>query len=53
MKFPANIGAGTVLIQADVNYRHTPWFVGFSFGTINLSDTIFMVPNSNTVQLVP
>ena len=50
---PANIGAGTVLIQADVNYSHAPWFAGFNFGTIDLSDTIFMVPrNSNTVQLV-
>ena len=50
---PANIGAGTVLIQADVNYRHDPWFSGFNFGTIGLSDSIFMVPrNSNTVQLV-
>ena len=50
---PANISAGTVLIQADVNYSHTPWFIGFNFGTINLSETIFMVPrNSNTVQLL-
>jgi len=51
---PATIGAGTVLIQADVNYSHAPWFAGFNFGTIGLSETIFMVPrNSNTVQLVP
>lgn len=50
---PETIGVGTVLIQADVNYSHAPWFAGFNFGTIDLSDTIFMVPrNSNTVQLV-
>lgn len=50
---PEDIQAGTVMIQADVNYEHAPWFQGFSFGTINLSDTIFMVPrNSRTVQLV-
>lgn len=50
---PENIEAGTVMIQADVKYAHAPWLQGFSFGTINLSDTIFMVPrNSRTVQLV-
>jgi hypothetical protein len=50
---PEEIEPGTVMIQADVNYAHAPWFAGFSFGTMNLSDTIFMVPrNSRTVQLV-
>lgn len=50
---PDNIGTGTVLIQADVNYSHAPWFAGFNFGTMELTDTILMVPrNSNTVQLV-
>lgn len=48
-----SIQVGTVIIQADVNYSHAPWFAGFNFGTIDLSDTIFMVPrNSRTVQLV-
>lgn len=50
---PANVQVGTILIQADVSYRHAPWFAGFNFGTMNLSETIFMVPrNSRTVQLV-
>lgn len=50
---PANIKVGTILIQADVNYSYAPWFTGFNFGTMNLSETIFMVPrNSRTVQLV-
>jgi Flp pilus assembly protein TadG len=50
---PASIQVGTILIQADVSYRHDPWFAGFNFGTMNLSETIFMVPrNSRTVQLV-
>lgn len=50
---PDDVGVGTVLIQADVNYSHEPWFAGFNFGTIELGDTIFMVPrNSNTVQLI-
>lgn len=50
---PANIMVGTILIRADVNYSHTPWFAGFNFGTMSLSETIYMVPrNSRTVQLV-
>ncbi len=50
---PESIEVGTVMIQADINYSHAPLFAGFNFGTIKLSDTIFMVPrNSRTVQLV-
>lgn len=54
VNLPTEIAAGTVIIQADVNYQHHPWFTGFNFGTIHLSDTIFMVPRSSrTVQLLP
>lgn len=54
VQLPTTIAAGTVLIQADVNYTHRPWFAGFNFGTMTLSESIRMVPrNSNTVQLIP
>jgi len=53
VELPASIQVGTIMIQADVNYSYAPWFAGFNFGTMNLSETIFMVPrNSRTVQLV-
>jgi hypothetical protein len=53
LQLPANIQVGTVMIRADVKYSHAPWFAGYNFGTIPLSETIYMVPrNSRTVQLV-
>jgi Flp pilus assembly protein TadG len=54
LNLPTDIKVGTIVIQADVQYEHKPWFAGFNFGTLNLSDTIYMVPrNSRTVQLLP
>ena len=54
LNLPTDITVGTIVIQADVQYEHKPWFAGFNFGTLNLSDTIYMVPRSSrTVQLMP
>lgn len=53
LNLPADIMVGTIVIQADVKYEHRPWFAGFNFGTMNLSDTVYMVPRSSrTVQVV-
>ena len=54
LNLPTDILVGTIVIRADINYDHKPWFAGFNFGTLHLSDTIYMVPRSSrTVQIKP
>lgn len=43
----------TFLIYGEMNYEHHPMFQGYSFGTIELSDQIFMLPRvSSSVSLL-